>query len=395
MGIRISQIMLKVNPHYARIKREFIFPVIEKKLEVVRAENPGKHVVNLGIGDVIKPLGKTAGDAIVEAVQEMTDKAIGYGPPQGYSFLRDALVESEYGRYGIGADEIFISEGTKGDSVYLQEIFCRSGRAAVTDPTYPSYVDGCLMEGRDAMVYMPCTEENEFSPQLPNERVALIYLCSPNNPTGVAINREKLKMFVDYANENGCVILFDAAYVDFIRSADVPRSIYEIEGAKRCAIEMRSFSKSAGFTGVRCAYSVVPKELLDGEALKLWMMRQNTKFNGVSYPVQRGALATLSAEGREESRAAVDHYMEQAGRLRKGVLECGFEVYGGVDCPYLWWKAPRGMGSWKFFDLLLEKCLLMSIPGVSFGPCGEGFVRLSGFASSEDVKEALCRISSL
>lgn len=371
--------MVKVNADYHSIARPFIFPMIEAKV----AKHP-KPVINLGIGDISLPLIPTVAKAIKEAVHKMEKTPVGYGPSTGYPFLKEAIIENEYHQYGISTDEVFITEGTKADSIAVQELFCQSACVGLLDPTYPAYSDGCLLSGKTHRFPLPCTP---YFPEPPEETLDLIYLCSPNNPTGIAMHRELMTRWVAYAQRHNSIIFFDGAYAAFA-TPSIPKSIYEIQGARQVAIEMRSFSKTAGFTGLRCAYVIVPKELLEGKVHALWTLRQNIKCNGVSYPIQCGALASLSQEGKKEAGAQVNYYMTQTKALREGLQERGIPIFGGIDCPYLWWSAPQGVSSWQFFDLLLDHGIV-SIPGIGFGLQGEGYVRLSGFVSPETVQAAL------
>lgn len=371
--------MVKVNPHYERLKRPIIFPVIEQKLK----EFKGNDLINLGIGDVALPLAFDVAQAVSAAMVEMSQKPIGYGPAEGYLFLRRALLD-EYSNYNIGVDEIFISDGINTDLANIADLFDPTCKVATIDPGYPVFGDSSLLAGKQ-VITLPCVEENNFIPKPPSEKVDVIYLCSPGNPTGVAMTRTDLEMWVAYAQSNDAIILFDAAYAGFITSPDVPKSIYEIEGAQSVAIEMRSFSKSAGFTGLRCSYSVIPEAT---GLTKLWKRRQNTKYNGCSYPVQCGALQALKSE---ESSAQVKTYLQCAGALKEAL---GQNVYGGINSPYLWWKVPDGMSSWEFFDVLLQEHHILGIPGVGFGSCGEGFVRLSAFTTMDKIKEVTNRLGA-
>jgi LL-diaminopimelate aminotransferase len=371
-------------------------------------------VIKLGIGDVVLPLAGAVRQAMHEAIDEMAtgDGFRGYGPSEGYDFLREAIAENDFGRRGvrIAPDEIYTSDGSKCDSANIQEIFADDCTLAVSDPVYPVYVDTNVMAGRtgapDAhgryagIEYLPCTEASGFQPSLPEKPVDLVYLCSPNNPTGTVSTKEELTKWVEWARANEAIILFDAAYERFITEDHLPHSIFEIEGARECAIEFRSFSKTAGFTGIRCAYIVIPEELRgrDGKGdlvpvSKLWSRRTNTKFNGVAYPVQRGAEATYSAEGAKEIQASIDYYMANAALIKAGLTKSGFTTFGGVNAPYVWLKTPDGLDSWQFFDALLEKANVVGTPGSGFGACGEGYFRLSAFGMREKVEEALERIS--
>lgn len=396
--------MSKVNPNFSSIQREYIFPVIERKLAELRQRRPDASIINLGIGDVALPLAPTIVDAICQAVQEMgvQESIRGYGPSEGYLFLRQAIAEHEYAHLGISPEEIFISDGINSDAVNILDLFHLQGCIGIPDPTYPAYLDSSVMEGwKDKIIFLPCREEHGFAPQPPQEHCDLIYLCSPNNPTGVALTREQLTAWVDYARRNKAILLYDNAYVAFITSSSVPKSIFEIEGAKEVAIEFRSFSKTAGFTGLRCAYTVLPKSVkgeLNGHALSLhalWKQRQNTKFNGVAYPIQKGAEAVYSQKGQMQTKQQVASYLTQASILREGLIKMGYTCYGGVDSPYIWWKTPQNLASWEFFTLLLERCHLITIPGKGFGAHGEGYIRLSAFTSNAHALETLNRLSSV
>ncbi|MBI2742845.1 MAG: LL-diaminopimelate aminotransferase [Chlamydiales bacterium] len=396
--------MPKINPHFFSIKREYIFPVIERKLAELKERHPGVQVLNMGVGDVSLPLAPSITHAICEALQEMSrpESIRGYGPGEGYLSLRKAIVDHEYAHLGITPDEIFISDGINSDIVNILDLFKVTRGVGICDPTYPVYLDASVIAGLGKKVVMlPCTEKNKFAPQLPDKPCDLIFLCSPSNPTGVALTRKELKRWVDYAKREKAIILYDNAYVAFITSPDVPKSIYEIEGAKEVAIEFRSFSKTAGFTGLRCAYTVLPKSVCglkgkkEGSLHPLWMKRQNTKFNGVAYPIQKGAEAVYSEIGQKETRQQISSYLAQAKLLSEGLRKLGYTCYGGADSPYIWWKTPNGAGSWDFFNVLLEKCHLVSIPGRGFGPSGEGYIRLSAFTTKERATEALKRIAKL
>jgi len=405
--------MARLNDHYLKLAAGYLFPEIGRRMDVFTTANPKADVIKLGIGDVVLPLASSVRDAMHRAIDEMatTEGFRGYGPSEGYDFLRAAIAENDFGSRGVRIDpnEIYVSDGSKCDSANIQEIFAEDATLAVSDPVYPVYVDTNVMAGRTGdpdeqgryagIQYLPCTEETGFLPALPNEPADLVYLCSPNNPTGTVAPRAELQKWVDWARANDSIILFDAAYERFI-SEDVPHSIYEIEGARECAIEFRSFSKTAGFTGVRCAYIVVPEELegkgSSGESVPvsgLWSRRTNTKFNGVSYPVQRGAEAIYSEEGRKEVQANIDYYMTNANLILEGLGKAGFSTFGGVNAPYVWLKTPDGLDSWQFFDELLEKTNVVGTPGSGFGACGEGYFRLSAFGIREKVEEAIARIT--
>lgn len=408
--------MARVNEHYSKLKAGYLFPEIGRRVSKFCAENPDAKVIRLGIGDVTEPLPRAVIDAMHAAVDEMADRKTfkGYGPEQGYDFLRQAIVENDFKARGahVEADEVFVSDGSKCDSGNILEIFGADNIVAVIDPVYPVYVDTNVMAGRtgpaDAsgrfagLVYIPVTAENGFVPALPTRRVDLIYLCYPNNPTGMAASREQLQQWVDYARANDAIILFDAAYEAYITDPAIPHSIYEIPGARDVAIEFRSFSKTAGFTGVRCAFTVIPKSLMgttqSGERVPLnplWNRRHTTKFNGVSYPVQRGAEAIYSAAGKPQVRAIIDFYLTNARLIREGLQTAGLSVYGGVNAPYVWLKTPNGLGSWDFFDRLLRQAHLVGTPGSGFGASGEGYFRLSAFNSRENVEEAVRRFQKL
>jgi LL-diaminopimelate aminotransferase len=405
-----------INENYLLLQSNYIFSEVNRRVSIYEEENPEEEVIRMGIGDVTRPLSASVIKKFHESVDEMADPKTfhGYGPEQGYDFLIQAIIEYDYQARGIKlqSDEVFVSDGAKCDTGNIQEIFGLDNVVAVTDPVYPVYVDSNVMAGRtgpmgedgqyQGLVYLPCTAENNFIPELPSEPVDLIYLCFPNNPTGTALNHAQLAQWVEYARENGSIILFDAAYEAYIREDDIPHSIYEIEGAKECAIEFRSFSKNAGFTGTRCAFTIVPKELMarDHEGNQhsvnsLWNRRQTTKFNGVSYPVQRAAQAVYTPEGQKEIAVSVDYYMKNAQIIRDRLTQIGLEIYGGVNSPYIWIKTPEGMSSWEFFDLLLEKAQIVGTPGVGFGPSGEGYFRVTAFNTHENTLKAMKRISGL
>ncbi len=405
--------MLKVNQNYLKLQGSYLFSNIAKKVKSYKEEHSDQEVISLGIGDVTRPLTPTIVKALHDAVDDMADieRFHGYGPDLGYSFLREKIAEFDFKRRGcdISADEIFVSDGAKSDSGNIQEIFSDKCTIAVSDPVYPVYVDSNVMAGRtgtyDAtstrwsdVVYMPCTKDNDFVPDLPSKTPDIIYICSPNNPTGKALTKAQLQSFVDYALKNRAVILFDAAYEAYISEDDVPHSIYECEGAKECAIEMRSFSKNAGFTGVRLGYTVVPKNLVDTEGkslYSLWARRHGTKFNGASYIQQRAGEAVYTEAGQKEIAGLVSYYMENAGTIRDGLTSAGFTVYGGVNAPYIWVKTPESMTSWQFFDYLLKNAQVVGTPGSGFGPSGEGYFRLTSFGSHENTCEAVKRIVAL
>ena len=390
--------MAQINDNFIKIPATYLFSEIAKRVAQHKEENPTAPIIRMGIGDVSLPLPDASVDAMIKAANEQrnADTFRGYGPEQGYAFLREAIVLNDFTANGITieADEIFVSDGAKSDTGNIGDIFDISNRVAITDPSYPVYVDTNAMAGRAGeptasgawtnLVYLPCNAENNFVPALPTEKVDLIYLCYPNNPTGTTLTKEQLTVWVNYAKENNAIILFDAAYEAFITEEDVPHSIYEIEGAKDVAIEFRSFSKTAGFTGTRCGYTVVPKQLMGtsstGEKVqinKLWNRRQTTKFNGTSYVVQRAAEATYSPEGKLQVKALLDFYKENVSIIRKGLIKAGYTVFGGKNAPYVWAKAPQGMGSWDYFDYLLKEKNIVTTPGAGFGASGEGYVRLS------------------
>lgn len=403
--------MARINDNYLKLPGNYLFSEIAKRVAAYREENPQADIISLGIGDVTRPLPEASIAAMHEAVDEMgrAESFRGYGPEQGYLFLREAILAHNYTTRGIdiSADEIFISDGSKGDCGNIQELFGQDNVAAITDPVYPVYLDSNVMAGRtgdlradghyDNVVYLPCTAENEFAPELPEDRVDMIYLCSPNNPTGTALSAGELSKWVRYARENEAIILFDAAYAAYITEEAVPRSIYEIEGAKEVAIEFRSFSKTAGFTGTRCGYTVVPKSVRgrcrDGSLHSLhgmWNRRQTTKFNGTAYIVQRGAAAIYTEAGQKQVKEIISYYMENAGIIRAGLKEAGLTAFGGINAPYIWLKTP--MPSWDFFDLLLKKAHVVGTPGAGFGPCGENYFRLTAFGDREKTREAMARI---
>ncbi|MDD6174504.1 MAG: LL-diaminopimelate aminotransferase [Firmicutes bacterium] len=400
--------MFRINENFVKLPPSYLFVDINHRVQRFAEQNPDKPIIRLGIGDVTRPLPKSVVAAMVRATEEMgqSDTFRGYGPEQGYSFLREAIAVNDYASRGvvIDPDEIFISDGSKCDCGNIGDIFDRDNVVAVCDPVYPVYVDTNVMAGRageyvegkgwNNIVYMSCCKENGFLPELPKTKVDLIYLCFPNNPMGNTATKEQLAVWVDYALKNGSVILFDAAYEAFITEENIPHSIYEIEGAKECAIEFRSFSKTAGFTGTRCAFTVVPKALKCGGVSlnQLWNRRQSTKFNGVSYPVQRAAEAVYSPEGQREIKENIAYYHNNASIIRNGLAQAGFEVYGGVNSPYIWLKTPDNMTSWQFFDELLNRVQVVGTPGSGFGPCGEGYFRLTAFGSTENTKAALERI---
>ena len=392
--------MIEINRNFHKLEKNYLFAEISRRTEEYKAKNPEADVIKLGIGDVTLPLCEAVLKAMHRAVEEMGDKSTfrGYGPYEGYEFLRRAISES-YTKYGIdiGADEIYVSDGAKSDTANIIEIFDIAGNVLIPNPTYPVYVDGSILAGKK-ICYIDANESNQFLP-MPNEKTKadLIYLCSPNNPTGAVYNKEQLKQWVDYALENRAIILFDAAYEPFIEDDDLPHSIFEIEGAKNCAIEICSFSKGAGFTGIRCGYVVIPKELeLSGVKVgDMWLRRQSIKFNGTSYITQRGAEAALSPEGRKQIRHNIDYYRGNAKLLSEALKSMKIWHIGGKNSPYIWLKCPRSMASWDFFDFLLNEANVVGTPGSGFGKNGEGFFRLSSFGSREDVKKAIERLKGL
>lgn len=408
--------MALINENYTKLPGSYLFSDIARKVTEFKAANPQANIIRLGIGDVTKPLPPAVIDAMHKAVDEMADASTfrGYGPEQGYDFIVNAIVENDYKSYGldISSDEIFVSDGSKSDTGNIGDILGLDNIVAITDPVYPVYVDTNVMAGRagdlqsngkwSRIVYLPCTAENDFVPELPAEKVDIIYLCYPNNPTGTTLTRDQLKIWIDYAIANKVLILFDSAYEAFITESDVPHSIYEIEGAKEVAIEFRSFSKTAGFTGTRCAYTVIPKSLMgytkSGEKVslnKLWNRRHTTKFNGVPYIIQRAAEACYSPEGKKQVKATIDYYLNNAKIIREGLANQGLKVYGGVNSPYIWVKTPNNLTSWEFFDYLLTKLNIVGTPGVGFGPSGEGYLRLTAFGSLENTKEAVSRLKNI
>ena len=404
--------MYQINDNYQKLPGSYLFSDIAKKVKAFSDANPDAKIIRLGIGDVTQPLVPAIIDALHGAVDEMAKAETfhGYAPDLGYEFLRNAIAENDYKARGcdIAADEIFVSDGAKSDSGNIQEIFSLDNRIAVCDPVYPVYVDSNVMAGRcgtyDAasqmwsnVIYMPCTRENNFVPEFPKETPDMIYLCLPNNPTGTTITKAQLQEWVDYANKVGAVIIYDGAYEAYISEDDVAHSICECEGAKTCAIELRSFSKNAGFTGVRLGYTVVPKELKCGNVSlhDMWARRHGTKFNGAPYIVQRAGEAVYSAAGKAQLKDQVGYYMKNAKTIKEGLKDAGYEVYGGVNAPYIWLKTPEKMTSWDFFDYLLEKANVVGTPGCGFGPSGEGYFRLTAFGSYENTVAALERIKAL
>lgn len=405
--------MFKVNDNYLKLPGSYLFSTIGKKVNAYKEANPDKQIISLGIGDVTQPLAPAIIQSLHAAVDEMAVKETfrGYAPDLGYEFLRSAIAKNDYAARGveIAIDEIFVSDGAKCDSGNIQEIFADDNKIAVCDPVYPVYVDTNAMAGRTGtynkdtelwsdVIYMPCKAENGFAPELPSETPDIIYLCFPNNPTGATIKKPQLQEWVDYANKNGAVIIYDAAYEAYISEDDVPHSIYECDGAKTCAIELRSFSKNAGFTGTRLGFAVVPKDLKasDGTSLNaLWARRHGTKFNGAPYIIQRAGEAVYSEEGKKQTAEQIAYYMNNAKVIKEGLAEAGFTVSGGVNAPYIWLTTPKGMTSWEFFDYLLENANVVGTPGSGFGPSGEGYFRLTAFGTYENTLEALKRIKAL
>ncbi|MDJ0707736.1 MAG: LL-diaminopimelate aminotransferase [Leptolyngbyaceae cyanobacterium MO_188.B28] len=406
--------MATINDNYLKLKAGYLFPEIARRVNTFAEANPDAQIIKLGIGDVTEPLPEACRTAMVKAVEDMGDRATfkGYGPEQGYLWLREKIAAHDYQARGcqVDASEIFISDGSKCDTGNILDIFGKNNTIAVTDPVYPVYVDTNVMAGHTGpaneageyagLTYLPMTADNDFTTELPNQKVDLIYLCFPNNPTGATATKGELKKWVDYARENGSIILFDAAYEAFITDPTLPHSIYEIDGARDCAIEFRSFSKNAGFTGTRCALTVVPKTLTakaadgsDVDLHKLWSRRQSTKFNGVSYIIQRGAEAVYSEAGQAQIKGLINFYLENAKIIRDKLTAAGIKVYGGVNAPYVWVKTPKGMSSWEFFDQLLQTVHVVGTPGSGFGAAGEGYFRISAFNSRENVEEAMKRIT--
>ena len=408
--------MFKINENFLELQDSYLFSTIAKKVAEYQKNNPDKKIIKLGIGDVTRPIAPAVIEAMSKAVIEMgkTETFRGYGPEQGYDFLREKIAEFDYKRRGVDIDleEIFVSDGAKCDCGNIGDILGLNNIVAITDPVYPVYLDTNVMAGRSGkynsntnefenIIYMPAVADNNFIPELPKRIPDMIYLCFPNNPTGTTLTKTELKKWVDYAKENKSLILFDSAYEAFISEDDVPHSIYEIDGAKDVAIEFRSFSKTAGFTGLRCAYTVVPKNLKgytnDGKEVylhRLWNRRHGTKFNGVSYPVQRAAEAVYSADGQKQIKDNIKYYMNNAKIIKEGLENAGFIVYGGINAPYIWLKVPNGLTSWEFFDRLLNDASVVGTPGVGFGPSGEGYFRLTAFGTRENTEEAIKRIKN-
>lgn len=405
--------MALINDNFLKLADNYLFSDIARKVSAFTSENPTACLIRLGIGDVTRPLPQACIEAMHRAADELARPSTfhGYGPEQGYDFLLEAIIKNDFEPLGIKLShhEVFINDGAKSDTGNIGDIFLKDNTIAVTDPVYPVYIDSNVMAGRAGtlctdgrwsnITYLPCNEENNFVPSLPKERADIIYLCYPNNPTGTTLTKDELKQWVNYALANDSIIFFDAAYEAFIREDNIPHSIYEIEGARQCAIEFRSFSKTAGFTGVRCGYTVIPDELkassTDGvhvQLNKLWLRRQCTKFNGTSYITQRAAEAIYTPDGKQQVKANIDYYMENARIMLEGLHEAGMTVYGGKNSPYLWLKTPKMTDSWQFFDMLMKKAHVVGTPGVGFGPSGEGFLRLTAFGKREDCIEAMRRI---
>ena len=408
--------MATINENFLKLKAGYLFPEISRRIRSFQAQNPDTKIISLGIGDVTQPLAPAVLEAMKKAVDDMGSETgfHGYGPERGYDFLIEAIIENDFKPRSVDLDksEIFISDGAKCDTANIQEIFGADNVIAVTDPVYPVYVDTNVMAGRtgqsnengqyDKIVYMPCTAENDFTPELPSSPVDIIYLCFPNNPTGAVATKEVLSKWVDFARSNKAIILFDAAYEAFITDRQIPHSIYEVEGAEEVAIEFRSFSKTAGFTGLRCAFTVVPKQVRayakDGRAVgvnSLWSRRHSTKFNGASCISQAGAAAVYSPDGKKQTQRIIDIYMANAALIRESLTKLGYRVYGGVNAPYIWMKTPKGVSSWDFFDILLQRANVVGTPGVGFGRAGEGYFRLTAFGKPADVKEAMARFAAI
>lgn len=404
--------MAFINDNFLKLPGSYLFSEIARRVEAFKASHPGVKLIRLGIGDVTRPLPPACIEAMHKAVDEMAsaDTFHGYGPEQGYEFLRRAIVENDYAGLDIDVSEVFVSDGAKSDTGNFGDILAQANTVGVTDPIYPVYIDSNVMGGRAGTLaadghwsdvcYLPCTADNGFAPQIPDRRLDVVYLCYPNNPMGTTLTRSQLAEWVDYALANDTLLLFDAAYEAFITEPDVPHSIYEIDGARRCAVEFRSYSKTAGFTGVRCGFTVVPKDLTvkaaDGSRVALnavWNRRQCTKFNGTSYITQRAAEAIYTPEGKAQVRATIDYYLRNASTMLSGLRAVGLEAYGGVNSPYIWLKTPAGVTSWEFFDKLLNEANVVGTPGAGFGPAGEGYLRLTAFGTYEDCLEAMDRIA--
>lgn len=407
--------MALVNESFLKLPGSYLFSEIAQRIKQFKKENPDADIIRMGIGDVTRPLPKAVIEAMHKAVDEMGNKETfrGYGPEQGYKFLAQKIIDNDFAPLGIdlAVDEIFVSDGAKTDTANFQELFGINNILAVTDPVYPVYVDSNVMSGRtgslnargqfDNIIYLTCNEENGMKPALPSTKVDMIYLCYPNNPTGMTLSKGELKEWVDFARENKAVILFDAAYESFIQEEGVPHSIFEIEGAREVAVEFRSFSKTAGFTGTRCAYTIVPKEAMAYDSQggahslnKLWLRRQTTKFNGVSYPVQAAAAAVFTEEGKKQVKESIDYYMGNAKIIKEGLEKAGYKVFGGINAPYIWFKTPDNMPSWDFFDKLMKEALVVGTPGAGFGAGGEGYFRLTAFNTRENTERAIERIKA-
>jgi len=396
--------VVQINEHYTNIQGSYLFSEIANRVKAFKAANPEKKVISLGIGDVTQPIAPAVIKAIHQATDELSSSTTmrGYAPDQGYDFLIEAILQHDFKRRGISieSDEIFVSDGAKSDTGNIGDILSSDNKVAITDPAYPVYIDTNKMVGRQIEL-LPCSSDNGFFPDFPKQTADVIYLCYPNNPTGTTLTKAQLKMWVDYALQHKSLILFDAAYEAFISEDDVPHSIYEIEGAKQVAIEFRSFSKTAGFTGLRCGYTVVPKELIcisGGQKVSLnnlWRRRQSTKFNGTAYIIQRAAEAVYSEEGQAQIKKTIAYYMENAHTIKDSLESLGLTTYGGINAPYIWLKTPKGIGSWEFFDKLLNEIQIVTTPGVGFGQSGEGFIRLTAFGKKEDTLEAMKRVSSM
>lgn len=407
--------MAIVNENFLKLAESYLFSTIAKKVAEFKEANPQAQIIRLGIGDVTQPLAPAVIEAMHRAVEEMAcaETFRGYGPEQGYDFLRKAIVENDYAPRGvkIDIDEVFVNDGAKSDTGNIGDILAQDNIIGVTDPIYPVYIDSNVMAGRAGecvgglwsnIVYMPCNGDNDFTPSLPEKKIDVVYLCYPNNPTGTVVTRDQLKMWVDYALANDVLIMYDAAYEAYIRDENIPHTIYEIPGAEKVAIEFRSYSKTAGFTGTRCGYTVVPKTVTartkDGKRValnKIWLRRQCTKFNGTSYITQRAAEATYSPEGKQQIKAVIDYYMDNARIMREAFAAMGVKTYGGENAPYIWVKTPNGMTSWEFFDMLLQKANVVGTPGVGFGPAGEGYFRFTAFGKKEDCIEAMNRLNGI
>ncbi|TCL34479.1 LL-diaminopimelate aminotransferase [Anaerospora hongkongensis] len=406
--------MASINENYLKLPGSYLFAEIARRVTAFKSENPSANIIRLGIGDVTQPLVPSVIKGLHTAIDEMAQPATfrGYGPEQGYDFLIQTIIDHDFAPRGVtlDIDEVFVSDGSKSDVGNIQEIFGLDNIVAITDPVYPVYLDSNVMAGRtgtlnngrfEKIVYMPCNAENQFIPELPKEKVDMIYLCVPNNPTGTTLSKAELTKWVEFAKANDAIILFDAAYESYIQEPDIPHSIYEIDGAKEVAIEFRSFSKTAGFTGTRCAYTVVPKTVMGRTASgethslnKLWNRRQTTKFNGVPYIIQRGAQAVYTPEGQQQIKEVIKYYMANAKIIREGLQSIGLQVFGGVNAPYIWLKTPNNMDSWDFFDKLLTEVNIVGTPGTGFGPSGAGYFRLTAFGSRENTEQAIERIKT-